>query len=161
MGFGKQRNPLGEKPRRPRSTTKSLSRTVFGAGVVTPSKLEPHLPFTLLDSCHSNPTHTLDLLPFSYAGEITLWSGPSLLALPAVLANTSTSIPLSSRLPSYLAYLTFIPPIFEYLLLSRVSGVPLLEEKGDKKWGDDKGPGSWNEYKEKVPVLFGWPGSKI
>jgi hypothetical protein len=54
-----------------------------------------------------------------------------------------------------------VPPVFEYLLLNYGSGVPLLEESAEKKWGQDKGPGSWEEYKRKVPVLFSLPGAKI
>jgi steroid 5-alpha reductase family enzyme len=83
------------------------------------------------------------------------------LALPTLLANSGASVPLPLRLPSYLPYLAFIPPAFEYLLLTKASGVPMLEESAEKKWGKDKGPGSWEEYKRKVPVLFSWPGSKL
>jgi hypothetical protein len=43
-------------------------------------------------------------------------------------------------------------------LLNYASGVPLLEESAEKKWGDRA---DWQEYKNKVPVLFGLPGSKI
>lgn len=94
----------------------------------------------------------------NYAGEITLWAGPSLLALPTVLAAAHTSNPLSTRLPSYFPYLLAIPCVFEYFLLTKASGVPLLEESGDKKYGHLK---EWREYKEKVPVLFAWPGKKV
>jgi len=81
--------------------------------------------------------------------------------MPTILANASSAIPLISRLPSYMPYLAFTPPVFEYLLLNYASGVPLLEQSAEKKWGKDRGPGSWHEYKNKVPVLFGTPGSKI
>ena len=97
----------------------------------------------------------------SYAGEITLWAGLPLIALPTLLANANSAIPLTSRLPGYFPYLAFVPPVFEYLLLNYGSGVPLLEKSAEKKWGADKGPGSWAEYKSKVPVLFSLPGSKI
>lgn len=97
----------------------------------------------------------------NYAGEIILWAGLPLIALPTLLSNASSSIPLTSRLPGYFPYLAVVPPVFEYLLLNYGSGVPLLEESAEKKWGQDKGPGSWEEYKRKVPVLFSLPGAKI
>ncbi|MBE0696276.1 MAG: DUF1295 domain-containing protein, partial [Anaerolineaceae bacterium] len=37
------------------------------------------------------------------------------------------------------------------LLLTRVSGVPLLEKKADKKWG---GQADYEAYKKRTPVLI-------
>jgi steroid 5-alpha reductase family enzyme len=37
------------------------------------------------------------------------------------------------------------------LLLTRVSGVPLLEQKADKKWS---GQAEYEEYKKNTPVLI-------
>jgi steroid 5-alpha reductase family enzyme len=54
--------------------------------------------------------------------------------------------------------LAFLSPAFTYVLLNYASGVPLLEQSAEKKWGDRA---DWKEYKSKVPVLFGMPGSKI
>ena len=45
---------------------------------------------------------------------------------------------------------TLISPVFVYLLLTRVSGVPLLERKADKKWG---GQPEYEAYKANTPVL--------
>jgi steroid 5-alpha reductase family enzyme len=48
-------------------------------------------------------------------------------------------------------WVALISPLFVTLLLTRVSGVPLLEAKADKKWG---GQADYEEYKKKTPVLL-------
>ena len=50
-----------------------------------------------------------------------------------------------------LQWVALISPLFVALLLTRVSGVPLLEAKADKKWG---GQADYEEYKKKTPVLL-------
>ena len=57
--------------------------------------------------------------------------------------------------PSFSAwgYLGLISPVFVYWLLSRVSGVPLLEESALKRWGEDP---EYKTYLENTPVLFPW-----
>ena len=45
-----------------------------------------------------------------------------------------------------------VSPLFVYVLLTRVSGVPLLEVRADAKWGEDPG---YRAYKARTPVL--WP----
>ena len=72
----------------------------------------------------------------NYVGEIIIWVG-----------NTVFAIPLLQGWQ----FLTVISPIFMYVLLRWVSGVPLLEAKADKKWGNDP---SYIEYKRNTPVLF-------
>ncbi len=71
----------------------------------------------------------------NYFGEIMLWTGMALIALPAL---------------SGLQYATLISPIFVFVLLTRVSGIPLLERRADKKWG---GQADYEEYKAKTPIL--------
>ena len=71
----------------------------------------------------------------NYFGEITLWVGVSLLALP-VLQGWQ--------------YLTLLSPVLSWFLLTRVSGIPLLEKKADRRWGE--GP-QYQAYKEATPVL--------
>jgi steroid 5-alpha reductase family enzyme len=51
---------------------------------------------------------------------------------------------------------TLISPVFVTFLLTKVSGVPLLEEKADKRWG---GQDDYEEYKRKTPVLMLRPPS--
>ena len=72
----------------------------------------------------------------NYFGEITLWTGAALIALPAL---------------SGWQYVTLISPVFVYLLLSRVSGIPMLESRAEERWGDDP---AYREYKARTPVLF-------
>ena len=38
-----------------------------------------------------------------------------------------------------------------YLLLTKGSGIPLLENNANKKWGNDP---DYNKYKKNTPVLF-------
>jgi steroid 5-alpha reductase family enzyme len=75
----------------------------------------------------------------NYFGEITLWTGVALVALPAL---------------SGWQYVTLISPLFVYLLLTRVSGIPMLESRADERWGDDP---AYQAYKARTPVLFPRP----
>ncbi|MBK1704621.1 DUF1295 domain-containing protein [Halochromatium glycolicum] len=75
----------------------------------------------------------------NYFGEITLWTGVALIALPAL---------------SGWQYLTLISPLFVYLLLTRISGIPMLEASAEERWGDDP---AYREYKARTPVLFPRP----
>jgi len=72
----------------------------------------------------------------NYFGEITLWVGIAVIALP-VLQGWQ--------------WIALISPLFVTLLLTKVSGIPLLEEKADKKWG---GQEDYEAYKKKTPVLI-------
>lgn len=72
----------------------------------------------------------------NYFGEITLWVGVTIIALP-VLQGWQ--------------WVALISPLFVTLLITRVSGVPLLEAKADKKWG---GQADYEEYKKRTPVLI-------
>lgn len=72
----------------------------------------------------------------NYFGEIVLWFGIALIALPVLQGWQWVAI---------------ISPFFVTLLLTRVSGVPLLENKADKKWG---GQEDYEAYKKKTPVLI-------
>ena len=72
----------------------------------------------------------------NYFGEILLWVGVAVIALP-VLQGWQ--------------WVALISPLFVTLLLTRVSGVPLLEKKADKKWG---GQADYEEYKKNTPVLI-------
>jgi steroid 5-alpha reductase family enzyme len=72
----------------------------------------------------------------NYFGEIVLWIGVLIIALP-VLRGWQ--------------WVALISPVFVTLLLTRVSGVPLLEKKADKKWG---GQEDYEEYKQRTPVLI-------
>lgn len=75
----------------------------------------------------------------NYFGEITLWIGIALIAL-SVLAGWQ--------------YLTLISPAFVYVLLTRISGIPLLEARAASTWGNDP---EYRAYRERTPVLFPRP----
>ncbi|KAG7528258.1 hypothetical protein FFLO_06290 [Filobasidium floriforme] len=95
----------------------------------------------------------------NYVGEIILWTGPSLLSLSPLLSNLPSHPHSNYSLTNYIPLLAaFTPAIFEYLALKYATGVPPLEQIALDKFGDDR---AWSEYREKVPVLFAWPGSKI
>lgn len=72
----------------------------------------------------------------NYAGEITLWFGIALIAWPTLQGWQ---------------YVTLVSPVFVYLLITRVSGLPMLEARASKRWGDDP---VYQAYLEQTPVLF-------
>jgi len=78
----------------------------------------------------------------NYFGEIVLWIGVALIALP-VLRDWQ--------------WLTMISPLFVILLLTRVSGIPMLETRADEKWGGDP---AYEDYKRRTSVLILRPPSK-
>ena len=71
----------------------------------------------------------------NYFGEIVLWVGVALVAVP-VLHGWQ--------------WVTLISPVFVFLLLTRVSGVPLLEKSADKKWSGQR---DYEAYKARTSVL--------
>lgn len=72
----------------------------------------------------------------NYFGEITLWLGLALVALP-VLSGWQLA--------------TMISPVFVYVLLTRISGIPLLERLAEKKWGNDP---EFRAYTDSTPALM-------
>ena len=44
-----------------------------------------------------------------------------------------------------------ISPVFVYLLLTKVSGIPILDRRALSKWGDDP---EYQSYSESVPAIF-------
>ena len=50
-----------------------------------------------------------------------------------------------------LQYVSLISPVFGFLLIYYVSGVRLLEDRSDKKWGEKP---EYQEYKRNTPVFF-------
>lgn len=78
----------------------------------------------------------------NYFGEILLWAGAAVIALP-VLRGWQ--------------WIGLISPVFVFVLITRVSGVPILEKRADDKWG---GQADYQEYKAGTPVLFLRPPKK-
>lgn len=72
----------------------------------------------------------------NYLGEIILWLGTALLALP-VLAGWQL--------------LTLSSPLLVIILLTRVSGIPLLERSAENRWGKDP---DYQAYCARTPILL-------
>ncbi len=72
----------------------------------------------------------------NYFGEIVLWIGIAIVALPAL---------------SGWMYFGLLSPCFVVFLLTRVSGIPLLEARADKWWDGDA---DYLHYKNTTPVLI-------
>lgn len=75
----------------------------------------------------------------NYFGEIVLWVGVFLIA--------------ASTLEGW-QWVTIVSPVFVIVLLTRVSGIPILEERADERWGDDD---DYRRYKARTPVLIPRP----
>jgi len=72
----------------------------------------------------------------NYFGEITLWTGITVMGISTFEGMN---------------YLALFSPIFSYLLLNYVSGVRMLEYRGQKKWGhlDD-----YQNYQNNTPKII-------
>lgn len=79
----------------------------------------------------------------NYFGEITLWAGILVIAIPQ-LAGWN--------------WLVVLSPLFVALLLTRVSGINLLDAIAKKRWGDDP---AWQAYVARTPVLLPRPPRSI
>ena len=71
----------------------------------------------------------------NYFGEIILWIGIAIISLPTLHG---------------FQYVTLISPVFIYFLLTRISGVNLLEDSADKKWGEQP---EYIKYKKNTSIL--------
>ena len=78
----------------------------------------------------------------NYFGEIVLWIGVMIIAMP-ILQGWQ--------------WATLISPIFIIILLTRISGVPMLEKRADEKWG---GQPEYEAYKAGTSVLVPMPPKK-
>ncbi|MCB0954424.1 MAG: DUF1295 domain-containing protein, partial [Microthrixaceae bacterium] len=72
----------------------------------------------------------------NYLGEIMLWTGVALIALPALQGWQ---------------FVTLISPLFVFVLLRYISGIPLLERSARRRWGDDP---RWLAYQRNTPMLL-------
>ncbi len=72
----------------------------------------------------------------NYFGEIVIWVGVFLTAAPVLVGWQ---------------WVALLSPLFVILLLTRVSGIPLLEARAEKKWGDQA---DYVAYREQTPVLI-------
>ena len=72
----------------------------------------------------------------NYFGEIVIWVGIAVLAAPAL---------------SGWQWVTMASPVFVFVLLTRVSGIPILERQAAARWGADE---DYREYRSKTSVLL-------
>ena len=72
----------------------------------------------------------------NYLGEIMLWTGIACFGISCF---------------SGMERLAWISPIFIYLLLTKISGVPILDRRGLEKWGDQP---EYHKYREGTPTLL-------
>ena len=72
----------------------------------------------------------------NYLGEIMLWTGIACFGISCF---------------SGMERLAWISPIFIYLLLTKISGVPILDRRGLEKWGDKP---EYHKYREGTPTLL-------
>ncbi len=75
----------------------------------------------------------------NYFGEILLWAGITVASLPLLTGWQ---------------WVTFISPLFVFFLLTRVSGVPMLEKSAKERWGDEQ---DYQNFVANTPVLFPRP----
>jgi steroid 5-alpha reductase family enzyme len=72
----------------------------------------------------------------NYFGEILLWMGIAIAAFP-ILEGWQLA--------------TLISPVFVFLLLTRISGVRMLDARADRKWGHEE---DYQDYCRNTPVLL-------
>ena len=72
----------------------------------------------------------------NYLGEILIWSGIACFGV---------------RCFSGLEKLAWISPIFVYFLLTKISGIPMLDKRALTKWENDS---EYLQYRANTPVLF-------
>ena len=72
----------------------------------------------------------------NYLGELILWFGIAVMSVQSLEG---------------LQYITLISPLFVYVLLVYISGVRMLEDSGQKKWGNLP---EYKEYLNNTPQLF-------
>jgi len=72
----------------------------------------------------------------NYFGEILLWAGVAVMALPSLSGS---------------AMIFLISPVFVAVLLTRISGIPLLRKTAGARWGDDP---AYQAYLKNTPLII-------
>ena len=72
----------------------------------------------------------------NYLGEILLWTGIACFGIPCFTG---------------LERFAWISPVFVFLLLTKLSGIPILDRRALERWGED---GAYLKYRENTPALF-------
>ena len=73
--------------------------------------------------------------PF-YLGEVLLWTGIACFGIPCFTG---------------LERFAWVSPVFVFLLLTKLSGIPMLDRRALERWGDDE---AYQKYRENTPALF-------
>ncbi|GAB7350465.1 hypothetical protein MBLNU459_g1064t2 [Dothideomycetes sp. NU459] len=90
----------------------------------------------------------------NYFGESTLWTGIATVAAGVLMSNVGQAgMGFSGGAAGRLGALAMagVSPAFVTFLLFKVSGIPLSEEKYDKRYGDRK---DYQEWKKNTPMFF-------
>lgn len=130
---------------------------VFGVGVDTQSKSKALCTILRVQtlvvarSCTDKIISYTDFIPCSYFGEVSLWTGQALLAIPTLASPIGLAM-----LGPYAPYAALSSPILEYCLIRFISGVPMLEKGMDEKLKDDP---KYKEFKRNVPCFVPIIGS--
>ncbi len=72
----------------------------------------------------------------NYLGETLLWAGIAIFGVACLEG---------------LERVAWVSPVFVYLLLTKVSGIPILDRRALARWGEDP---AYREYRERVPAVF-------
>ncbi|MFT5680862.1 MAG: steroid 5-alpha reductase family enzyme [Myxococcota bacterium] len=72
----------------------------------------------------------------NYFGEILLWTGIAVVGAGVFVGGQ---------------WIGLLSPVFVAILLTRVSGIPLLEKRGEEKWGEDP---AYRTYRNQVSRLL-------
>ena len=72
----------------------------------------------------------------NYLGEILLWIGIAFFGISCFTG---------------LERVAWISPIFTYILLTKISGIPILNKRALEKWGDNP---EYQKYRDNTPALF-------
>ena len=72
----------------------------------------------------------------NYLGEILLWTGIAFFGISCFTG---------------LEKVAWISPVFIYLLLTKISGIPILNKRALEKWGDNP---EYQKYRDNTPALF-------
>ena len=75
-----------------------------------------------------------------YFGEILMWGALALISSSAAFDGAPARL-----------HAGWISPAFSALLLLKVSGVPLVERAGEKKWGKDP---AYRKYMDSTPCVI-------
>lgn len=149
-----RRSTSGSRRRTPSSTTSSSSLGASSAeGTRSPPTPRGHA--AAAGDAGAEYLSLTDLSQFPhYFGEISLWTGIAiasagvLLSRPAQLALglpgglTGAAVALSAA---------SVSPLFDWFVLTRLSGIPLSEEKYDRLYGDRR---DYQEWKKNTPKLI-------